>query len=191
VSGFKTSPQPPNSMVASPHDVAIESYAFYTTEGGMGHEDTCAMLSMEDGETGFRWSWRLNSGSFVQCVVGDNGHAFGAYQHQMLRIRVIAATPPKGCKINIAKTALGDINAGAVTHIENLRAALWEIQNAPGYRGIYNGLKAQPTPLDKVRFLVKHFEQSADQENDVRKRIHEFDYWDTFFKNLRGQHGKA
>jgi hypothetical protein len=191
MSGFKVSAQPPNSVVATPHDVAEESYNYWTGPGGYGHVDSCIWLSMEDGETSFRWSWRLLSGSFTDCVVGDHGHAFGGFQHQLPRIRVIGQDPPKGCGINIMGTALSDPAKGAITHLQNLQAADFETTHVVGYRGIRARLIATQTPHDKVAFMVKHFEQSADHDNDIRKRLHEFDYWNAHFGRKQTSHSHS
>lgn len=165
-------PQPPDTVRAKPDDVAAESYHYWTEGSGYGaldHDSACALLSMEGGETSFRWKWRHKSGAFYECVVGDHGHAFGSFQHQMPRIRIIE----KAIGVDISKTALANPDEGAVSHLENLGAADWEISNRQsfGYKRVRPALIEAPTLMLKIAVLVRLFEQSAHQERDTAIRF--------------------
>jgi hypothetical protein len=165
-------PQPPDTVRAKPDDVMAESYRYWTEGSSYGlldHASACALLAMGGGETSFRWKWQHKSGHFFECVVGDHGHAFGEFQHQMPRIRIIE----RETGIDISKTALADPDEGAVSHWDNLRAADWEISDRKsfGYKRVRPALIEAPTLMLKVAVLVRLFEQSAHQERDTSIRF--------------------
>jgi hypothetical protein len=173
---------PPGAVVASPHDVADESYLYWTKQSSYGllpHIEACCLLAMGDGETSFRWKWKLKTGSFTCCVVGDHGHAHGEFQHQAPRIKTIL----EHTGINILNCDLADPALGAVTHWDNLRAADWEISDrlSFGYKKVRPALLSLPTPREKIAMLVHSFEQSADTDRDTEKRLHLFTYWDMVY----------
>lgn len=173
---------PPGAVPAAPHDVADESYVYWTQQSSYGvlpHIEACCMLAMGDGETSFRWKWRLQTGSFTCCVVGDHGHAHGEFQHQVPRIKAIFDETG----INILNCDFPDPALGAVTHLANLSGADWEISDRKsyGYKKVRPLLLSLPTPGEKIAMLVHKFEQSADTGRDTEKRIHLFTYWDMVY----------
>lgn len=143
-------------------DIAKESYLFWRSVG-YNHEEAIAWLAMEAGETSFR-----------QGVVGDHGHAFGPFQHQWARIHLMSLTPPAGCGINIKDWWLG---GKPEAHLMCLKATDWETSKG-AYKRIKPQLQAAPTPEEKVALLVRKFEQSANQDRDVERRMALYNYWD-------------
>lgn len=162
-------PIPPGMERAKPDDVMRESYNYWTRlspYGKLDHDSAVALVAMGAGETSFRWSWRHTGTSmFYECVVGDHGHAFGEFQHQKPRCHIIEAATG----IDIIATALADPKFGAVSHMQNLKAADWEISDrlSFGYKKVRPALIAAQTPHEKVATLVHLFEGSANQERDT------------------------
>jgi hypothetical protein len=149
----------------SAHDVAKESYKFWRSVG-YNHEQACAWLAMEDGETSFRLG-----------VVGDHGKAFGPFQHQAPRINLIARLPPKGCGI--------DVRNPQCSHLEGLQAANWETSpgGPPPFFRIRGQLLECKSGYEAVALLVNKFEMSAKRERDIERRKHLYDYWDDVAKS--------
>lgn len=137
-----------------PHDVAAESYAYWRSVG-LDHLTACAWLGNEDGETSFRLG-----------VIGDHGTAFGPAQHHQARIDTIKQPPPKGCGIDI-KTA---------SHADQLKAIHWEVTEG-AYRHVLPAVIAAPTMAAKIAVLVSRYEQSAQQDRDIRRRAALGNYW--------------
>jgi hypothetical protein len=155
-------------MSISPHDVARESYLHWRNSG-FSHEDACALLSMEDGETSFRWASRTNLG-FFGCVVGDHGKAHGPFQHWDGRANAIQ----EATKIDVR----------TCSHLDALKGADWEMSHGDGYRRVRQHLQEAATPRDKVSVLVREYERSRMQDRDIERRLHLFDYWNKEFRGI-------
>jgi hypothetical protein len=170
---------------AKPDDVMRESYLYWTQKskyGKLDHDSAVALVAMGAGETSFRWNWRqLNTGMFFECVVGDHGHAFGEFQHQAPRCDVIL----EHTDIDIRYTAFVEPLDQAVSHMENLIAADWEISDrlSYGYKKVRPALIAAQTPHEKVATLVHLFEGSANQERDTFIRFALFNAYSERLRN--------
>jgi hypothetical protein len=132
-----------------PHDVARESYLFWR-EKGLDHLHACAWLGNEDGETSFGRR------------PGDHGEAFGPAQHHMPRIKTILE-------------ATG-IDMRTAPHFDQLRGIYWEVTEGP-YKKVWPAFLATASMVEAIAVLVRRFEQSANQERDIRRRTNLGNYW--------------
>jgi hypothetical protein len=155
-------------MSVSAHDVAKESYLYWRNHG-LSHDDACALLSMEDGETSFRWAKQHPEG-FFGCVVGDHGKAHSIFQWWDARADAIQ----KATKIDVR----------TCSHLDALKGADWEMSHGDGYRRVRMHLQQAATPRDKVSVLVREYERSRMQDRDIERRLHLFDYWDKEFRGI-------
>lgn len=136
------------------HDLAKLAYLYWRSVG-YSHEDSIALTANVDGETSFRLG-----------VIGDHGHAFGFFQHQMPRIKDIL----KGCGIDIRDSwAVND-------WLACLKGAEWEMSYGPKRWRLRAALQAAATPRDKITVLV-HYEASLLQDRDIDRRTALYNYW--------------
>jgi hypothetical protein len=149
--------------IMAPHEVALESFNYWTNLSKIRkYKRTSAlgMMTMEEGET-----------SFQLGVVGDHGHAWGPFQHQKVRRQQI-----------LIKTGIDVATAG---HPDALAGADYEINKIPPYRHVADDIEAMNDPNDIVPYLVRKFEQSENPGNrDVRRRLAYWVFWDDELKRL-------
>lgn len=149
--------------IMDPHDVALESFRYWTelsTFRKYKRTSALGIMSQEAGETSFKLG-----------VVGDNGHAWGPFQHQMKRRGEI-------------KRKTG-IDVATAPHLEALSGADYEINKIPPYRHIAEQMEAMNDPEAIVTLLVVKFEQSFNPGNrDVRRRMALYVFWDGELKRL-------
>jgi hypothetical protein len=147
----------------APHDVALESFHFWTEHSFFKqYKRTSALglMAMEDGETSFRLG-----------VVGDHGHAWGPFQHQ------------KGRRTEILR--LTGIDVATASHLDALAGADYEINKIPPYRRIAEQVEVLTDPEAIVTLLVVKFEQAQNPDNrDVRRRMNLYNFWDNELKGL-------
>lgn len=136
--------------LADANAVVRESYKFWRDQG-LTHEQTCACLGSEEGET-----------SFVSSAVGDHGLAFNVGQWHW---------EPRGRRIF---EAIGiDVRKGV--HMDGLKAMAWEMQHADPKT--WAMLKAAKTIEDAVTVLVQRFENSKMQARDILRRTNYGKKW--------------
>jgi hypothetical protein len=149
--------------VMAPHEVALESFRYWTELSKFRkykRSSALGMMAMEDGETSFRLG-----------VVGDHGHAWGPFQHQA------------GRRAEILRQT--NIDVATAPHLMALEGADFEINKIPPYRHIAEGIEALDDPEAIVTMLVTKFEQSQNPGNrDVRRRVAEYTFWDMELKGL-------
>ena len=115
-----------------------------------------AWLGNEDGET-----------SFV-ARPGDNGEAEGAFQWWPGRRDII-----------MLNTGIDVVTA---PHIEQLKAAHWEITMSKTYKHVWPIFLEQRSSLQgAITVLVRDYEQSASPQVDVKKRVAMAKYWLSVF----------
>jgi hypothetical protein len=136
------------------HDLAKQAYLYWRSVG-YTHEDAIALTANVDGETSFRLG-----------VIGDHGHAFGFFQHQLPRIKDIQ----KGCGIDIRESW------AANDWLACLKGAEWEMSHGPKRWRQRAALQAAITPRDKIEELV-HYEASLLQDRDINRRANLYNYW--------------
>ena len=143
--------------IMAPHEVALESFRYWTelsTFRKYKRPSALGMMSMEDGETSFRLG-----------VVGDHGHAWGPFQHQ------------GGRRAEILRQT--GIDVATAPHLKALEGADFEINKIPPYRKIAEQLEALTDPEEIVRLLVTKFEQAANPgDRDVHRRVNLYNFWD-------------
>lgn len=144
----------------NPHDLAKLAYLYWRSIG-YSHEDAIALTADVDGET----SWRLG-------VIGDHGHAYGFFQHQLPRIIDIQ----KGCGIDIREAW------AASDWLACLKAAEWEMSHGPKRWRQRAALQAALTPKEKIEILVHKYEGSLFQDRDINRRLNLYNYWDNVSK---------
>jgi hypothetical protein len=158
---LKVGAAPP--IIMAPHDVALESFHYWTEISRFRkYKRTSALglMAMEDGETSFRLG-----------VVGDHGHAWGPFQHQ------------RGRRQEILR--LTTIDVATAPHLDALAGADYEINKIPPYRHIADQVEALTDPEAIVRLLVTKFEQAENPgDRDVRRRLNEYNFWDNELKGL-------
>lgn len=140
---------------ASARAVAKESFNFWKGTG-LPYVSAIGAVADEQGESSFR----------VPAQVGDDGTAFGPFQHHMARILAI-------------KMGTG-IDMRTATHIEQLQGAYWEMTKGT-YRRVWPKLTAAKTLEDAVAVFVVDYEESASQQSDITKRLGFAEYWATQF----------
>lgn len=137
------------------HDLAKAAYLYWRSVG-YSHEDAIALVANVDGETSFRLG-----------VIGDHGHAFGFFQHQLPRIVDIF----KGCGIDIRESwATND-------WLACLKGAEWEMAHGSKRWRQRAELQAATTPRDKIEVLVRGYEGSLLQDRDIERRLNLYNYW--------------
>jgi hypothetical protein len=144
-------------MRRDPHDVAQESYTFWTTQAIVPYRPVVAyaLLAMQDGETSFLWPF----------PIGDHGRAHGPFQNQAIRIEEI-------------KASLGvDLMDPTLPNLDGLRAADWEMRRSRHYSQIGPVLDVLTTMEAAVVILVWAFEQSANKPRDIVRRYNLAHYW--------------
>jgi hypothetical protein len=147
----------------APHDVALESFRYWTE---LSHfrkykrSSALGMMSQENGETSFRLG-----------VIGDHGHAWGPFQHQAKRRAEILR--------------LTTIDVATAPHLDALAGTDYEINKIPPYRHIADQVEALTDPEAIVTLLVDKFEGSENPGNrDVRRRMNLYNFWDNELKGL-------
>ena len=132
---------------------AAESLAFWRPLVRLPDVHPWALMGDEAGES-----------SFLPRPEGDkvNGEptAFGLMQWHAARIAVLAGPPPHGCGIDI-RTA---------SHLDQLRAAHFEMTSVTGFRHVWDELMAEDTIEGGCTVLVVKYERSLHQATDIAKR---------------------
>lgn len=125
---------------------ARETLAFWTPLVRLPGIQDVAFLGNESGET-----------SFLTHAIGDKGEAVGLGQwHKARRANILAHT---------------GIDVGTASHLDQLRSQHWEMTKADGYRHVFDELMATDTLTDAVTVLVRKYEQSAQPDRDIPRRV--------------------
>lgn len=122
--------------------LAKESYDFWRSQG-YSHAAAMGLVAQEAGESGFN-----------PTAVGDNGRSVGSFQWDATRRAKIAA-------------ATG-IRIPSASHIENLRAAAWELNNSESTAGA--AIRGSKTVAEAVSAGVRLYERSRYQGRDITVR---------------------